>query len=175
VPEEREMEQVVVSGVSVVRDEAKVTVEDLPDTAGVAARVFAPLAQHNIIVDMIVQNQAYDGTTDMTFTVPQGDRKRAVDILKREVSDLVGAQGEKLVFDDEICKVSVVGVGMRSHAGVALRMFELLSKEGINIQLISTSEIKISCVIARKYAELALRVLHDGFGLHLPPAERASL
>jgi aspartate kinase len=180
VPEEREMEQVVVSGVTVVRDEAKVTVEDLPDTAGVAARVFAPLAAHNIIVDMIVQNQAYDGTTDLTFTVPQGDRKRAVDILRKEVPDLVGASADpvadnKIVFDDEICKVSVVGVGMRSHAGVALRMFELLAKEGINIQLISTSEIKISCVVARKYAELALRVLHDGFGLHLPPAERTSL
>ena len=175
VPEEREMEQVVVSGVSVVRDEAKITCEDLPDTAGVAARVFAPLAAHSIVVDMIVQNQGYDGTTDLTFTVPQGDRKRAVEILRKEVPDLVGAENQKLVFDDEICKVSVVGVGMRSHAGVALRMFELLAKEGINIQLISTSEIKISCVIARKYAELALRVLHDGFALHLPPAERASL
>jgi aspartate kinase len=179
VPEEREMEQVVVSGVTVVRDEAKVTVEDLPDTAGVAARVFAPLAASGIVVDMIVQNQAYDGTTDLTFTVPQGDRKRAVEILRKEVPDLVGptpdAPNNKVVFDDEICKVSVVGVGMRSHAGVALRMFELLAKEGINIQLISTSEIKISCVVARKYAELALRVLHDGFGLHLPPAERASL
>jgi aspartate kinase len=179
VPEEREMEQVVVSGVTVVRDEAKVTVEDLPDTAGVAARVFAPLAASGIVVDMIVQNQAYDGTTDLTFTVPQGDRKRAVEILRTEVPDLVGptsdAPNNKVVFDDEICKVSVVGVGMRSHAGVALRMFELLAKEGINIQLISTSEIKISCVVARKYAELALRVLHDGFGLHLPPAERTSL
>jgi len=175
VPEEREMEQVVVSGVTVVRDEAKITVEDIPDTAGIAARLFKPLAESNIVVDMILQNQAYDGSTDLTFTVPQGDRKRAVDLLRKEAAELVGNQAEKISWDDEICKVSVVGVGMRSHAGVALKMFELLAREGINIQLISTSEIKISCVIARKYAELALRVLHEGFGLHLPPSERASL
>jgi len=175
VPEEREMEHVVVSGVTVARDEAKITCEDLPDTAGVAAQLFAPLAANGVVVDMILQNQAWDGTTDLTFTVPLGDRKRAIEILKKEVPDLVGDGGQRISWDDDICKVSVVGVGMRSHAGVARKMFELLAAERINIQLISTSEIKISCVIARKYAELAVRVLHDGFSLDLPPAERASL
>jgi aspartate kinase len=135
----------------------------------------APLAAGGVVVDMILQNQAWDGTTDMTFTVPLGDRKRAVEILKKEVPDLVGVEGERISWDDDICKVSVVGVGMRSHAGVARKMFELLATERINIQLIATSEIKISCVVARKYAELAVRVLHDGFSLHLPPSERAQL
>jgi aspartate kinase len=175
VPEEIAMEKVVVSGVTVAKDEAKITCEDLPDTSGVAGKLFAPLADGGISVDMIVQNQAYDGTTDLTFTVPRGDRKRAVDILRDKVPDLVGATGERVTFDDEIAKVSVVGVGMRSHAGVAKRMFQLLAAENINIQLISTSEIKISCVIARKYAELAVRALHEGFGLSLPPSERAGL
>jgi aspartate kinase len=175
VPEETSMEKVTVSGVTASRDEAKITLEDLPDMPGIAARMFAPLADANISVDMIVQNQAYDGTTDLTFTVPKGDRKRSVQILTEKVPDIVGAKGERISYDDEICKVSVVGVGMRSHAGVAKTMFELLSKEGINIQLISTSEIKISCVIARKYAELAVRTLHEGFGLSLPPSERVGL
>ncbi|MBK7073912.1 MAG: aspartate kinase [Myxococcales bacterium] len=175
VPEEREMEHVVVSGVTVARDEAKITVGDLPDQAGVAARLFAPLADSGVVVDMIIQNTAWDGTTDLTFTVPAGDRKRAIEILRTQVADLVGAGGEKIATDDEICKVSVVGVGMRSHAGVAKRMFQLLAAENINIQLISTSEIKISVVVAKKYAELALRTLHDGFGLDRPPSERAAL
>jgi aspartate kinase len=175
VPEEEAMEKVVVSGVTASRDEAKITIEDLPDTPGVAARLFAPLADANVSVDMIVQNQAHDGTTDMTFTVPKIDRKRSVDILRDKVPDLVGAGGERVSWDDEISKVSVVGVGMRSHAGVAKTMFTLLAQESINIQLISTSEIKISCIIARKYAELAVRTLHDGFGLALSPGERAGL
>jgi len=175
VPEEAAMEKVTVSAVTASKDEAKITVEDLPDTSGVAARLFAPLADANISVDMIVQNQAYDGTTDLTFTVPKGDRKRACEILKAKVPDLVGAAGEKVAFDDEIAKVSVVGVGMRSHAGVAKKMFEVLAAENINIQLISTSEIKISCVIARKYAELAVQSLHEGFGLHRAPGERPAL
>ena len=159
------MEKVTVSGVTVAKDESKITVSDLRDTAGVAAKLFAPLADVSISVDMIVQNQAFDGTTDLTFTVPKGDRKRACDILRAQVPDLVGVGGDRIAFDDEIAKVSVVGVGMRSHAGIAKKMFELLAGENINIQLISTSEIKISCVIARKYAELAVRTLHDGFGL----------
>ncbi len=175
VPEEREMEHVAVSGVTIARDEAKITVEDLPDQAGVAARLFAPLADAGVVVDMIIQNASWDGTTDLTFTVPAGDRRRAVEILAREVGDLVGAAGERITTDDEICKVSVVGVGMRSHAGVAKRMFQLLAAEGINIALISTSEIKISVVVAKKYAELALRTLHDGFGLDRPLSERAAL
>ena len=175
VPEESAMEKVVVSGVTASRDEAKITVLDLPDTSGIAAKLFAPLADGAISVDMIVQNQGHEGTTDLTFTVPKGDRKRAMDILRAKVPDIVGANGEQIQFDDDISKVSVVGVGMRSHAGVAKTMFELLARENINIQLISTSEIKISCVIARKYAELAVRALHEGFGLSLPPNERTGL
>ena len=169
------MEKVVVSGVTVAKEEAKITCEDLPDTSGVAGKLFAPLADNDIVVDMIIQNVSDGGKTDMTFTVPRGDRKRTIDILKEKVPDLVGANAERILSDDEIAKVSVVGVGMRSHAGVAKKMFQLLAAEGINIQLISTSEIKISCVIARKYAELAVRALHDGFGLSLPPAERGDL
>jgi aspartate kinase len=137
--------------------------------------VFAPRADAGIVVDMIVQNQAWDGTTDMTFTVPAVDRKRVVDILRQTVPELVGKDAERISHDDEICKVSVVGVGMRSHAGVAKRMFQLLAADNINIQLITTSEIKISVVIAKKYAELAVRVLHDGFGLSRPPSERIGL
>jgi len=175
VPEETEMEAVVVSGVTVAKDEAKITVEDLPDTHGVAWRVFASLADASIVVDMIVQNQAWDGTTDLTFTVPAVDKKRTIDILRAAVPDLVGKDAERISHDDEICKVSVVGVGMRSHAGVAKRMFQLLAEDNINIQLITTSEIKISVVIAKKYAELAVRVLHEGFGLSRPPSERAGL
>ena len=175
VPEESEMEAVVVSGVTVAGDEAKITVEDLPDTHGVAWRVFAPLADASVVVDMIVQNQAWDGTTDLTFTVPAGDKRRTIDTLRQAVPDLVGKDGERISHDDDICKVSVVGVGMRSHAGVAKRMFQILADEGINIQLITTSEIKISVVIAKKYAELAVRVLHDGFGLSRPPGERTAL
>jgi aspartate kinase len=124
---------------------------------------------------MILQNQSWDGSTDMTFTVPLGERKRTTDTLKKAIPDLVGPDGERLSWDDEVCKVSVVGVGMRSHAGVARKMFELLASESINIQLISTSEIKISVVVHKKYAELALRTLHAGFGLHLPPTERTAL
>jgi aspartate kinase len=175
VPEEASMERVVVSGVTASRDESKITCEDLPDMPGIAARMFSPLADANITIDMIVQNQAYDGTTDLTFTLPKIDRKRAMDMLKDKVPEIVGKEGERISFDDEISKVSVVGVGMRSHAGIAKTMFQLLAAEGINIQLISTSEIKISCVIARKYAELAVRTLHEGFGLSLPPSERTSL
>ena len=169
------MERVVVSGVTASRDESKITCEDLPDHPGVAAKMFAPLADANISVDMIVQNQAHDGSTDLTFTLPKIDRKRSIELLKEKVPDLVGKDGERVTFDDEISKVSVVGVGMRSHAGIAKTMFTLLANEGINIQLISTSEIKISCVIARKYAELAVQALHEGFGLSLPPNERAGL
>src|SRR5262245_39270920 len=175
VPEEAAMEKVIVSGVTASRDESKITCEDLPDTPGIAARMFAPLADANISVHMIVQNQAYDGTTDLTFTLPKIDRKRAMELLRDKVPELVGKTGERISFDDEISKVSVVGVGMRSHAGIAKTMFTLLANEGINIQLISTSEIKISCVIARKYAELAVRTLHEGFGLSLPESERRGL
>jgi aspartate kinase len=174
VPEEKAMENVVVSGVTASRDEAKVTLFGVPDKPGVAARIFSPLSEHAIVVDMIVQNVSADGRTDLTFTVPKGDFKRAVDLIKTRCGDLTGG-GERISSTEGLAKVSVVGVGMRSHAGVAQRMFELLSKEGINILMISTSEIKISVVVEGKYAELAVRVLHDGFGLDKAPAERGSV
>jgi aspartate kinase len=173
VAEEEFMEQVVVSGVTLNRDEAKVTVHDVPDEKGVAAALFTPLADAGIVVDMIIQNMSSDGSTDLTFTVPRGDRKRTIEIL-REKCELTRG-GERLSWDDDIAKVSVVGVGMRSHAGVAKRMFQTIAEHGINIQMITTSEIKISCVIHEKYGELALRALHDGFGLHLPLEERIEL
>lgn len=160
--EESDMEQPVVSGVTVVRDEAKIMVLRVPDVAGVAWKLFAPLSEAGIVVDMIIQNMSLDGHTDMTFTVPRGDRARAVEVLSTQTADLTGG-GEHILSDDGIAKVSIVGVGMRSHSGVAGTMFELLAQEGINIQMISTSEIKISVVIDEKYAELALRTLHDGF------------
>ena len=160
--EDQTMEAPVVSGVTVVRDEAKITCGSVPDVAGVAYKLFAPLSEAGIIVDMIIQNVSHDGATDMTFTVPRADRARAIELLATKAPELTGG-GERLSYDDAIAKVSVVGVGMRSHSGVASRMFELLAAENINIQMISTSEIKISVVIDEKYAELALRVLHDGF------------
>jgi aspartate kinase len=174
VPEEKSMENVVVSGVTASRDEAKVTLFGVPDKPGVAARIFSPLSEHAIVVDMIVQNVSADGRTDLTFTVPKGDFKRAVDLIKTRCGDLCGG-GERISTSEGLAKISVVGVGMRSHAGVAQRMFELLSKEGINILMISTSEIKISVVVEGKYAELAVRVLHDGFGLDKPPGERVNV
>ena len=154
------MEDVLVSGVTSDSNEAKITLLGVPDQPGLAARVFGPIADANIIVDMIIQNASAEGTTDLTFTVPKADFKQAmtlVEQLKREV----GAKGIRT--DENIAKVSVVGLGMRSHAGVAARMFDALAKEGINIQMISTSEIKISVAIQEKYVELAVRTLHDLF------------
>ena len=174
VAEDKYMEQVVVSGVTLNRDEAKITVRGVPDRPGVAARIFAPLADIGVVVDVIIQNTSIEGHTDMTFTVPRGDRKRTIETLTEKTGDL-SVDGKNLSWDDKIAKVSIVGVGMRSHAGVARRMFEILAEHGINIQMISTSEIKISCVIEEKYGELALRALHDGFGLHLPVEERKVL
>jgi len=174
VPEEKTMEEVVVAGVSANRDEAKITLRGVPDQPGVAARIFQPLTRASIVVDMIIQNVSADGRTDLTFTVPRGDVKRAVELLRTECGDLSGG-GAAIAYDDNLAKVSIVGVGMRSHAGVAQRMFELLAKEGINIMMISTSEIRISVVIDSKYTELAVRVLHDGFGLDKPPTQRVSV
>ncbi len=174
VAEDKYMEQVVVSGVTLNRDEAKITLRGVPDRPGVAARIFAPLADIGVVVDVIIQNTSIEGHTDMTFTVPRGDRKRTIETLTDKTGDLSG-NGKNLSWDDKIAKVSIVGVGMRSHAGVAKRMFEILAEHGINIQMISTSEIKISCVVDEKYGELALRALHDGFGLHLPVEERKTL
>jgi aspartate kinase len=167
VPEEKQMEAVLVSGVAADKNEAKVTLIGVPDKPGTAAKIFQPLSGASIVVDMIIQNISEAGRTDLTFTVPRADLKRTVELIRRALPDMA-EQGIKT--DDNIAKVSVVGVGMRSHAGVALRTFEILAQEGINILMISTSEIKISVVVEAKYAELAVRVLHDGFGLGKAPA-----
>ncbi|OHY72570.1 aspartate kinase [Marinobacter sp. AC-23] len=162
------MEQPVVSGIAFNRDEAKVTISGVPDTPGSALRILKPVSEANIGVDMIVQNVGEDNRTAFTFTVHRNDFKRAKDVLQR-VSDELGAHG--VSGDTKIAKVSIVGVGMRSHAGVATKMFEALSVEGINIQMISTSEIKISVVIDEKYLELAVRALHSVFELDKPGVE----
>jgi aspartate kinase len=160
--EDSRMEAVVVTGVAHDRGQAKVTIRGVPDRPGIAAQVFGAVADHGIVVDMIVQNVSRDGLTDISFTVPRGDRPKVVATLD-EVGRRVGAEG--VTADDRIAKVSIVGVGMRSHSGVAAQMFRTLSREGINIQMISTSEIAISCVVEDKYVELAVRALHDAFQL----------
>ncbi len=160
--EEKYMEREVVAGVTYDRDQAKITVIHVPDRPGVAARLFTPLSEHNILVDMIIQNASIQGHTDLTFTVSRKDIREATRIISEVVQE-VGA--EKLEVDDNVAKVSIIGVGMISHSGVAARMFETLAREGINIMMISTSEIKISCVVEAKYTELAVTVLHDAFGL----------
>ena len=158
--EEAGMEQAVVTGVTHDRSQAKISILRVPDRPGIAARVFGAISARSIVVDMIVQNISQDGYTDMSFTLPRGDHARAVAELSEVVRE-IGARG--IVHDERVAKVSIVGVGMRSHAGVASRMFTTLAKEGINIQMISTSEIAISCVIEDKYTELAVRALHDAF------------
>ena len=160
--EEKDMEREVVAGVTYDRDQAKITVIHVPDRPGVAARLFTPLSEHNILVDMIIQNASIQGHTDLTFTVSRKDVREATQIISEVVQE-VGA--EKLEVDDNVAKVSIIGVGMISHSGVAARMFETLAREGINIMMISTSEIKVSCVVEAKYTELAVTVLHDAFGL----------
>jgi aspartate kinase len=162
VQEDAEMEKVVVSGIAYNKNEAKITVLRVADRPGIAARLFGRVAEAGIVVDMIVQNISQDGTTDISFTVPNADYQKAMQIVS-EVAKEIGAQ--QAVGDDRIAKVSIVGVGMRTHSGVAARMFEALAREKINIMMISTSEIKVSCVIDAKHAELAVRVLHDAFGL----------
>ncbi len=160
--EEEVVEAAKISGIAFNRDEAKLTIRGVPDHPGIAYQILGPIGEANVEVDMIVQNIAYDGTTDFTFTVNRNDYAKAVEILNRVSAD-VGAR--EVVGDDKIVKISLVGVGMRSHAGIASKMFETLSKEGINIQMISTSEIKISVVVDQKYLELGVRSLHDAFGL----------
>ena len=162
--EDPNMEAVVVTGIAHDRSQAKVTIRRVPDRPGIAAQVFGAVADHGIVVDMIVQNVSRDGNSDISFTVPRADRAKVVRTLE-EVGRRVGA--ESVVHDDRIAKVSIVGVGMRSHSGVAARMFHALSAEGINIQMISTSEIAVSCVIEDKYTELAVRALHETFALAL--------
>ena len=163
VPEEKAMEAVLVAGVTATRDEAKITLSGVPDRPGVQAEVLRPLAEAGIVVDVIVQAHIQNGRTNLTFTLPSADLARAKDILLKQCAGI--CPPEQLKSEENLSKVSVVGVGMRSHAGVALKMFEILAKENIHVHLISTSEIKISCVIEGKYAELAVRALHDGFGL----------
>ncbi len=160
--EDADMETVLVSGISYNKDESKVSVFRVPDRPGIAAKLFSPLSQANITVDMIIQNVSHEGFTDLTFTVPKGDFKKTLKIVQ-ETANEIGASG--VASDENIAKVSIVGVGMRSHSGVASKMFQVLSQEGINIQMISTSEIKVSCVIDAKYTELAVRVLHEAFNL----------
>jgi aspartate kinase len=163
VPEEKAMESVVVSGVTATRDEAKITLMGISDEPGVQAKVFRPLAAAGIVVDVIVQAYVQNGRTNLTFTLPTGDLARASDLLLKNCSDLCTA--EQIKTESNLSKVSIVGLGMRSHAGVALKLFEILARENIHVHLISTSEIKISCIIEAKYAELAVRALHDGFEL----------
>lgn len=156
------MENILISGVSFDKNQAKITTTGVPDSPGIAAEIFTPLAESGIVVDMIVQNISIEGHTDMTFTVPRTDFKKSI-IITEEVAKKLGAKS--VVSDDKITKVSLVGVGMKTHSGVATTMFSALAKEGINIMMISTSEIKISCVIEEKYTELAVRTLHDAFEL----------
>ncbi len=164
--EEREMERVVVSGVTYNKDEAKIEIMRVPDIPGVAAKLFKPIADANIVVDMIIQTSSTEkGCADLAFTVPKTDFSKALQIVKEGVREI---GGKEVLSDENIAKVSIIGVGMRSHSNVAAQMFSALAKEGINIQMISTSEIKISCIIDSKYTELAVRALHDAFELDKP-------
>ena len=160
--EENIMEQALISGVTLNRDEAQITVAGVPDRPGIASGILGPVAAANVEVDMIVQNTGADGTTDFTFTVHRNDYDRTVEILEKVVPEM-GAKGVR--GDRKIVKISIVGVGMRSHAGIASRMFKALADDGINIRMISTSEIKISVVVDEKYSELGVRILHAEFGL----------
>ncbi|MDP1754835.1 MAG: aspartate kinase [Methylotenera sp.] len=161
--EENNMEQPVISGIAFNRDEAKITVLGVPDKPGIAYQILGPIAEANVDVDMIIQNTGADGTTDFTFTVHKNEMNKALSILRDKVQSHIGAR--EISGDDKIAKVSIVGVGMRSHVGIASQMFRTLAEEGINIQMISTSEIKIAVVIDEKYLELAVRVLHKAFEL----------
>jgi aspartate kinase len=168
---ESTMEQPIISGIAFNRDEAKLTIRGVPDQPGVASRILSPVGDANIEIDMIVQNIAADGTTDFTFTVNRSDFKKALALLQTIGQDIGAGQ---VIGDDSIVKVSIVGVGMRSHAGVASKMFSALASEGINIQMISTSEIKISVVMDEKYLELAVRSLHSAFDLDRESGESSA-
>ena len=162
VDENSGMERLVVSGVTHDKNQARITLKKVPDQPGIAAKIFTPIADAGIVVDMIIQNTRAEGQTDLTFTVPKIDFKRALEMQKK-VAATIGA--EEVFGDENIAKVSVIGVGMKDHSGVASKMFTALARENINIMMISTSEIRISCVIEEKYTELAVRVLHTAFGL----------
>jgi len=160
--EDPQMERRMVTGVSYDRNEAKVAVREVPDIPGVASKIFVPISEANINVDMIVQNVSSDGTTDLTFTVPHSELKKALEIVEKAAKEI---KAKKIETSEDIAKVSVIGIGMRSHAGIAAKTFQALAKENINVQMISTSEIKISIIIEDKYTELAVRTLHDAFEL----------
>jgi aspartate kinase len=162
IAETKDMERVMVSGIAYRKNEARVTIKKVPDRPGTASRIFEPVLKAGIVVDMIVQNMSEDGFTDMTFTVPRADFYKTMKLVSDVAQEI---EAEKVLGDENIAKVSIIGVGMRSHAGVAQKMFEVLAKENINIIMISTSEIKVSCVIEEKYTELAVRALHEAFGL----------
>ncbi len=164
--DDAKMEQAVISGIAFNRDEAKITVMGVPDRPGIAYAILGPIGETNIDVDMIIQNASVNGTTDLSFTVHRNEYQKALGVLNSQVKDHIRAADIR--GDNKICKVSMVGVGMRTHAGIASRMFRTLAEEGINIQMISTSEIKISVVIDEKYMELAVRALHKAFGLDQP-------
>jgi aspartate kinase len=166
--EDEKMEQAVVSGIAFNRDEAKITVLGVPDKPGIAYQILGPVADANIDIDVIIQNVSHDGKTDFSFTVHRNDYQRVLELLSQKVGPDIGAS--KVDGDPRICKVSIVGIGMKSHVGVAAKMFRSLSEEGINIQMISTSEIKTSVVIDEKYMELAVRALHRAFDLDQPAA-----
>ena len=161
--EDNKMEQAIISGIAFNRDEAKITVRGVPDKPGIAYQILGPISEANIDVDIIIQNVGVDGATDFSFTVHRNEFAKAMDVLQNQVQKHIGARD--VIGDDKTAKVSVVGVGMRSHVGIASKMFRTLAEEGINIQMISTSEIKISVIIDEKYVELAVRVLHKAFDL----------
>jgi aspartate kinase len=165
--EEDNMEQPVIAGIAFNRDEAKLTVTGVPDRPGIAYSILGPVAEANIDVDVIIQNTSSEGITDFSFTVHRNDYNRALTLLKEKVAPTINAKG--VVGDNKIAKVSIVGIGMRSHAGVAAKMFECLAHENVNIQMISTSEIKTSVVVDEKYMELAVRALHAVFELENAP------
>jgi aspartate kinase len=163
VEEDKIMESMLVSGVTYNKNEARITIKRVPDQPGIAAKIFLPISDAGILVDMIIQNTRDSHLTDMTFTVTRNDFARAMELLKNVASD-IGA--ESVSGDENIVKISIVGVGMRNHSGIASTMFQILAKEGINMSMVSTSEIKVSCVIQEKYTELAVRALHEAFALH---------
>jgi aspartate kinase len=161
--EDQDMEEVAVSGVTYDKNQTKITVLGVPDRPGIAARLFKGIADATVVVDMIVQNVGSDGqSTDISFTVPKTDSKKAL-MLTEEIVEELGAKG--VTLREDIAKISIVGVGMRTHSGVAAKMFETLAQHGVNIMMISTSEVKVSCIVEAKYTELAVRILHDAFGL----------
>jgi len=168
VEEDRAMESMLVSGVTYNKNEARLTISKVPDKPGIASKIFMPISDAGIVIDMIIQNTRAGDLTDMTFTVPRTDYKKALEILRKTAAD-IGA--EDVSSADNIAKVSIVGVGMRNHSGIASTMFHVLANEGINIMMISTSEIKVSCVIEEKYTELAVRALHDAFALDRKDSE----